>query len=360
MDSLGFALVGTGFGQKVHLPALRMHPHTEVVALYHRHQPRAQQLATQHHIPHASDDLETLLALPEVDVVAISTPPSLHFAMAHRAIAAGKHVLLEKPVTMTYAEALTLRDAAAAKKVVIAVDFEFRYVPQWRYLHHLLRQGQVGAYRTIEIQWLVEGRADPLRAWNWYSQKSYGGGALGALGSHTFDYVTWLFGDVHRLTAHLTTRIGQRPDGEGQMRPVDADDTCHLIMELHDGTPCSAAISTVTHRGRGHWLSIYGDRGTLILGSANQADYVHGFALHWGEPQRQELELLSVPPQFQLPQTFSDGRLAPFCGLLDDFVRAIATQTPMVPGILEGVNSQKLMECAQRSHATGQWVTAFP
>ncbi|NJK35606.1 MAG: Gfo/Idh/MocA family oxidoreductase [Oscillatoriales cyanobacterium SM2_2_1] len=356
MASLGVALVGTGFGQKVHLPALRIHPQTEVVAIYHRDRLKAQQLASQHHVPHASDNLASLLALPEVQAVAISTPPFLHYSMAHQAITAGKHILLEKPVTMTYTEAVVLRDLSVKQGVTIAVDFEFRYVPQWRYLHHLLRQGMVGSYRTIEIQWLMQGRADPQRVWNWYSQKSHGGGALGALGSHTFDYVTWLFGNVARLTAHLSTRIGQRPDVEGLMQPVDADDTCHLIMELADGTPCSAVISTVTHRGRGHWLSIYGDRGTLILGNANQADYVHGFDIHWGEPNRQELELLPVPPEFQLSQTFSDGRLAPFYALLDDFVGAITTQIPMVPGIGEGVNSQRLMDCARRSHETGHWV----
>ena len=119
----------------------------------------------------------------------------------------------------------------------------------------LLAEGYVGNLRFVKVDWTVPGRANPERPWNWYAQKDKGGGALGAFASHTFDYIIWLFGPIKRLCARLSTAIPQRPDAvTGELKPVDADDTCSLILDLENGTPCQVAISSVTYAGRGHWV----------------------------------------------------------------------------------------------------------
>jgi predicted dehydrogenase len=354
-QKIGIGIIGTGFGQIVHIPGFQSHAETEVVAVYHRDLNKARQVADKFGIPNSCDRLEDLLAIPTVEAVSISTPPFLHFEAAKAAIAAGKHVLLEKPTTLNVAEAIALYELAQTKGVVVTMDFEFRTCPHWRYLQHLLEQEYIGKPRLIAIDWLVQGRADANRGWNWYSQKARGGGALGAIGSHTFDYISWLFGPIARLSGQLSTAIPTRPDAEGVMRAVDADDTCNIMLELADGTPCNICLSTVTYRGRGHWVTVYGDRGTLVLGSPNLNDYVHGFSLQHAKPGS-ELEVMPIPSAYEFPRTFKDGRLAPFVAICDRFVAAIRKGENTVPSLREGIYSQLLMDLTHQSHAQRQWI----
>ncbi len=355
MSKLGIGIVGTGFGQLVHIPGWQAHPDTEVIAVYHRNLAKAKQIANKFNILHACDRLSDLYAIPDIQIISISNPPFLHFETAKLALESGKHILLEKPVTLTASEAIALQELAKAKGLTAAVDFEFRFVPQWCYLKHLLAQAYIGEIRSIQIEWQVPGRADPQRIWNWYSQKSQGGGALGAVGSHTFDYVRWLFGEVKALTAQLKTTICQRPDQEGIMQLVDADDTCNILLALVNGTPCNIAISTVAYAGSGHWVTIYGDRGTLVLGSSNLKDYIHGFNLYYAAPN-QDLEIMPIPSEYEFAHTYKDGRLAPFIALCDRLVFAINHKIPMVPSLDEGVNSQLLMDLAHQSHQLQKWM----
>lgn len=353
---LGVAVVGTGFGQKVHIPGLQAAKGTQVVAVYHRDIDRATQIAKTHNIPYAGDNLTELLQLEEVEAVSLSTPPFLHYEMAKAAIEAKKHLLLEKPTALTAQEAKALYHLAQDRTVAATMDFEFRFVPHWQRFKELLDDGYVGNKRLIKIDWLVSSRADASRPWNWYAQKAMGGGALGAVGSHAFDYIYWLFGEIRQVMGKLSTAIPQRPDPQtGELKPVDADDTCLILLELADGTPCQLCISSVAYNGRGHWVEVYGDRATLILGSSNQKDYVHGFSLQGGlagEP----LAELEIPQRLAFSQTFEDGRIAPFVRVVENWCKAITTQMPVTPSLKEGVYSQLLMDLTHQSHQSNQAV----
>lgn len=353
---LGIAIVGTGFGQKVHIPAFQAHHRTSVVAVYHRDLAKARAIAQAHNIPHACQTIDEIVALPDVQGVSISTPPFLHHAMAKTVLEAGKHLLLEKPATLSAAEALELRELATANGLITAMNFEFRCIPAWLWLSELLSEGYVGKPRLIKIDWLVASRADASRPWNWYARKDCGGGALGAIGSHAFDYIAWLFGSVQRLCARLSVSIPERPDPEtGELKPVDADDTCMVLMELEDGTPCQMNLSAATYQGRGHWVEVYGDYGTLILGNSNLSDYVHGFKL-WGSQEGQPLVELEVPERLEFPHTYNDGRIAPLIRIVDRWVQGIDHGKPIVPSLQEGFYAQKLMDLTHQSNETGQWV----
>jgi len=355
-SQIGVAVIGTGFGQKVHIPSFQAHPRTEVVAVYHRDLDKATAIASTHKIPYAGNTIEEILALPQVQAVTISTPPFLHYEMAKTVLQAGKHVLLEKPVTLGAEQAKELYYLARDKGVIATVDFEFRFVPAWQMLGELLAENYVGAKRLIKIDWLGSSRADASRAWNWYSQKDLGGGALGSLASHSFDYIHWLFGPVKRLSANLTTAIPTRPDPvTGELKPVDSDDTCMLMLELADGTPCQVTISAVVHAQRTHWLEIYGDRGTLALGSENQKDYIHGFRL-WSSQPGKPFSEIEIPNRLLFPKNHSDGRISAFMRVIDQWVQAIDTGEPKAPGMREGVYSQLLMDLSHQSNAKSSWV----
>ena len=355
---IGIGIVGTGFGQKVHIPAFQAHHRTRVVAVYHRDAEKAAAIAQTYDIPHACTQLDDLIALPDVQGVSISTPPFLHYPMAKAVLQAGKHLLLEKPTALNAAEARELEALAQRHQCVTTMSFEFRCIPAWLQLATLLAEGYVGNTRLIKVDWLVSSRADASRPWNWYAQKDLGGGALGAIGSHTFDYIAWLFGRIRRLSARLSVSVLDRPDpaSGGRLRPVDADDTCLIMAELADGTPCQITLSAATYQGRGHWLEVYGDRGTLVLGSSNQKDYVHGFQL-WGSQQGEPLTELPIPAELEFPRTWDDGRIAPFVRLVDRWVQGMEQgDREIVPSLTEGVYSQLLMDLAQESNLTGTWV----
>jgi predicted dehydrogenase len=353
---VGVAIVGTGFGQKVHIPAFQAHHNTEIVAIYHRDINKAQTIAKNHNISHADDNLANILALPEVQAVSISTPPFLHYEMAKAVLQAGKHLLLEKPTTLNAEEAKELYQLAKHQNLIATLDFEFRFVPEWQFFAQLLSSGYVGKLRLIKIDWLGSSRADVSRPWNWYSNQEQGGGALGSLGSHAFDYIYWLFGPVSKLNAHLSTAIPERIDPtNGELKAVNTDDTCMLSLELADRTPCQVSISAVVHAHRPHWVEVYGDKGTLVLGSENQKDYIHGFRV-WSFQPGQPLTEMEIPKNLLFPQHYNDGRICAFLRVVDQWVKGIESKEQTVPSLKEGVYSQLLMDLSHQSHTTRSWV----
>ena len=187
--SIGVAVVGTGFGQKIHIPGFKAHHRTEVVAVYHRDRNQAEAIADRHDIPHACDTIEAIVALPQVQAVSVSTPPFAHYPMAATVLQAGKHLLLEKPTALNVQEAKQLHGLAQEHGLAAVMDFEFRFIPAWQRLAELLKENYVGQKRLIKIDWIAGSRANPARVWNWYACKDKGGGALGSIGSHMFDYV---------------------------------------------------------------------------------------------------------------------------------------------------------------------------
>ncbi|GGA36091.1 Gfo/Idh/MocA family protein [Okeania sp. KiyG1] len=355
--TIGVAVIGTGFGQKVHIPGLQAHHKTQVLAVYNPDLEKAKSIALKHNIPHAFNTIEEIISIPEITAVTISTPPFLHYEMAKKVLSAGKHLLLEKPTTLTVEEAQELYQITATNRCVATMDFEFRYVPAWQLFAELLADGYVGDKRLIKIDWLASSRANPNRPWNWYAQKDKGGGALGAIASHSFDYINWLFGPAKKLWGQLNTSIKTRPDPteDNKLKPVDSDDTCNIMLELVDGTPCQICISSVTYQGRGHWVEVYGSKGTLIIGSDNQKDYVHGFKV-WGSQNGETLAEIKIPDWLEFPQVYPDGRIAPFIRVVDNWVKAIEVGKSVVPSLREGVYSQLLMDLTHESNMTGTWV----
>ncbi|NEO55291.1 MAG: Gfo/Idh/MocA family oxidoreductase [Okeania sp. SIO3B5] len=356
-QTIGVAVIGTGFGQKVHIPGLQAHHKTQVLSVYNPDLEKAKSIALKHNISHALNTIEEIISIPEITAITISTPPFLHYEMAKKVLSAGKHLLLEKPTTLTVEEAQELYQIATTNKCVATMDFEFRYVPAWQLFAEILADGYVGDKRLIKIDWLASSRANPNRPWNWYAQKDKGGGALGAIASHSFDYIHWLFGPAKKLWGQLNTSIKTRPDPteNNNLKPVDADDTCNIMLELADGTPCQICISSVTYQGRGHWLEVYGSKGTLIIGSDNQKDYVHGFKV-WGSQNGETLAEIKIPDRLEFPQVYPDGRIAPFIRVVDNWVKAIEEGKSVVPSLREGVYSQLLMDLTHESNMTGTWV----
>ncbi len=360
MAQIGVAVVGTGFGQKVHIPGLQAHHRTEVVAVWNRDRTKAQTVADANSISLATSDLSEILNSDRIQAVTLATPPFAHYDMSKDIIAAGKHLLLEKPVTLSVEEAEHLQQLATENNVIVIPDFEFRFIPDWQHFAELLKQNIVGKKRLIKIDWIASSRASSERAWDWYAQKELGGGALGSIGSHTFDYVNWLFGPATAISATLSTSIPQRPDPKtGELKPVDSDDVCAITLTLADGTLCQITLSAISYAGRGHYIEVYGDKGTLVIGNPSQKDYVNGFKVYASELGG-DLEEIPTPERFAFPQLYADGRTAPFVRVVDHWVSCIDAGKASTPAMAEGIYSQRLMDLTHRSHQSKTRLTVPP
>jgi predicted dehydrogenase len=352
---LRVAIAGLGFGEKVHLPALRDCPLTEPVALWHPRQERLDAACAASGLP-GRTQFEALLEDPAIDALVLATPPQPRAALAQAALAAGKHLLLEKPVALDADSIEDLQRLALRQGVCVAVDFEYRAVPLFQQLASLLEQGVLGEPWLVKLDWLMSSRADASRPWSWYSQASAGGGVLGALGTHAFDTLHWLIGPSHELRGRLSTAIAARPlpPPEQGLAPVDAEDIALVQLDLLDRmgrlVPAQVNLASVTRAGRGHWLELYGSDATLVLGSANQADYVHGFQLCMARPG-EALRPLPPDPALAYPRTWEDGRIAPVRRLIGWWAEAIREQRPMVPGLAEAVASQRCCDQARAAFA---------
>ncbi|AII48897.1 oxidoreductase [Synechococcus sp. KORDI-52] len=352
---IGVAVAGLGFGEKVHLPALAAASDLQAVALWHPRQERLD-AATAVHGLKGYTDWDALLADPAVEAVVIATPPAPRFGLARRALEAGKHLMLEKPIALHADQARELQRLAMARGLSVAVDYEYRAVPLFMQAARLLQAGAVGTPWLVKLDWLMGSRADPQRGWNWYAQADQGGGVIGALGTHACDMLNWLIGPMESLQAVNSVSIKQRPQPGGGLAAVDAPDVsllqavCHWQGRPEQPVPAQVSLSSVSRNGRGFCLDVVGASGSLLLSSTNQKDYVHGFELQHaplGEPFR------SLEPDADLtfPETWSDGRIAPVARVLGWWAESIRTGQPMVPGLSEGVMSRDACDRVEASVA---------
>ena len=185
-SQLRVGMIGTGFGSLVQIPAFRAHGRAEVVAVASGTPGKAKKTADTLSVPHAFDDWRKLVAA-DLDLVSITTPPSLHHPMALAALAAGKHVLCEKPMAMSTAEADDMLAHGNRARRVHMIDHELRFNPNRRKVRRLIEKGFIGAPRHALLTVVNAGRHDPSKPWGWWYDETQGGGLLGAVGSHQVD-----------------------------------------------------------------------------------------------------------------------------------------------------------------------------
>ena len=174
------------------IPAMQRGQFSEVTAISSRDQGKAEAAARSLGIPKAYGSYEALLDDPDIDAVYNPTPNHLHVPWSIRAIAAGKHVLVEKPVALDAAEALTLqREAARHPRVKVMEAFMYRFHPQWVRAKALVDDGQIGELRTIQTFFSYFGD-DPANVRN--QKEIGGGGGLMDIGCYPISLSRWIWG----------------------------------------------------------------------------------------------------------------------------------------------------------------------
>jgi predicted dehydrogenase len=203
MNKVRWAVVGTGGIGKRTVGDLRLCPDAEVVAVCSRARHAAQAFAQEHGLALAFDDFAALCALPEVDAVYIGTPHSTHFAYASQALRAGKHVLCEKPLTMTADEARELGRLAAEHRVFLMEAMWMKFSPAMRKALELVESGVIGEPRLLQAGLGYPVPADgPRRFWD----AALGGGALYDMGVYNVTLAQMFLGRLLEVSVTGTMR----------------------------------------------------------------------------------------------------------------------------------------------------------
>jgi D-xylose 1-dehydrogenase (NADP+, D-xylono-1,5-lactone-forming) len=229
------------------LAGARQVPEAQIVAVASRDAARAQAFAGRHEIPRAHGDYESLLADPDVHAVYVPLPNALHVEWARHALQAGKHVLVEKPLTPRPAEVLELFDLAAGRKLHLSEAFMYRHHPQTVRLAQMVSDRAIGRLRMIRAAFSFPlGRSADVRL-----SHELDGGGLMDVGCYCVNAARMLAGEPERVHAEATT------GGDG------VDVTFAAVMRFADGVIAHFdAGLALAPRGE---LEVVGERGSLVL-----------------------------------------------------------------------------------------------
>ena len=354
MNKLKIAIAGLGFGEKVHIPAIKESDYFDLKFLYHHNKNEIDNIEKRTGIKCFSD-WNSIITNDDVDGIIIATPPHVRYELAKEALKYGKNILLEKPVALKSEEIENLQRIAISENLSVCVDFEYRAVPHFMQAKKLCDQNKLGKIYLIKLDWLMSSRSNPNREWNWYSLSEKGGGVIGALGTHAFDILHWIFGKTIEVSAKTFISINKRPQAN-QMMNVTSEDICianlKLSNHLEEIIPCQVSLSSISKNGRGFCLEIYGSKGTLFLRSKNQKDYVHGFNLTYID-EFDNATVIKPDDEFLFDRTWEDGRIAPVKRIQKWWSRSIVEKKPIIPGLSEGLNSQRICEAINLSSRSG-------
>lgn len=257
-------VIGTGWTDRVQIPAFQAGG-LEVAVVASRDIGRARDVAARHGVPQAVGDWREMLDMP-VDVISVASPPRLHVEQASAVLAAGKHMLCEKPLALDAQQAQQLATAAERQPDLLAlVDHELRFMPVRLKAKELIAAGALGRILMVTARVATEASIDTSEPWTWWSDAAQGGGILNAIGSHVIDGVRWLLeAEVTVQGATLGRVATMRTDSDGEEREVTSDDIASVTFAAGD------AVGTMLVHGAAlddtlDLLTIRGTLGTLVI-----------------------------------------------------------------------------------------------
>lgn len=258
-EPVRFAIVGGGVMSENHVKALAASPDTELVAIadYPRdrqgREGRGAELARKHQIGRYAGDYRRMLEDPAVEAVLVVLPNALHAEVALAAVEAGKHVVIEKPLCLSLADADRLIARAAELKRVIGYAEELPYCPRFLRARELVDKRAIGDLFYLKQ---IEAHSGPYSDW-FFDPPMAGGGALMDMGCHSIEYARWMFGKrpVRRVTARMSAYLHHARG------PLDDHVVVHL--EWDDGKSALLESGWSLHGGMESTSRLQGTRGVL-------------------------------------------------------------------------------------------------
>ena len=248
-----FALVGAGGIAKAYADAFREHADCELVAVADVRLLAAQEIASSLPFCRAFDRVPALLDGPDFDAAVVATPPNSHEEICTRLLDMGKHVLCEKPFTITNNSARRMVTAAETAGKVITMASKFRYTKDVIVAREMLSAGLIGDLVLFEN--VFTARVDMSQRWN-SDPTIAGGGVLMDNGAHSLDISRYFLGPVDEMQVIEGRRL----------QPLPVEDTVHIFLRAGAGQMGSIDLSWSVQKDRESFIDLYGERGTIKVG----------------------------------------------------------------------------------------------
>jgi predicted dehydrogenase len=315
-------------------------------------------------------DWRALLERDDVHLVDIGAPGDLHAPIAIAALRAGKHVLCEKPLANTVAEAEAMAAAAAeawAAGQVAMVGFNYRRVPAIALARQLVEQGRIGTLRHVRASYLQDWLADPEFPLTWRLQAEHAGsGALGDLGAHIVDLIQYLSGElITGVSGVASTFVKERPLPTGGQGEVTVDDAVLATARLASGALTSLeATRFATGRKNALRIELNGSAGSLAfdLERLNELEFCDGTEPAGIAGFRRILVTEPRHPYLSAwwPPGHTLGWEHTFSHEFRDLLLAIAAGTQPAPSFADGLQVQRVLAAVAASAADGSAWTPVP
>jgi predicted dehydrogenase len=364
--TLGVAMIGYAFMGKAHSNAWRNVasyfdvPAVEQKVLVGRDAAAVAEPAARYGWKETATDWRTVLDRDDIHIVDICAPGWMHAEIAIAALEAGKHVLLEKPLANTLAEAEAITAAAQAARaqgVQSMVGFNYRRVPALALAKELVSEGRLGNVRQVRAAYLQDWLADESAPMTWRLRKeTAGSGALGDIASHAIDQVLFLLGDkVTEVSGRLQTFVHQRPSAQGP-EDVTVDDAAWATLALASGAIASVEASRVaTGRKNSLQIEIYGDKGALRFDLENLNELAFSDATLPAREQGFRRIVVTEPEHPYLDAWWPQGHIIgwehTFTHQIRDFLLAIDGGTAPSPSFEDGLQVQCILAAVEESAA---------
>ena len=355
---VGIGIIGTGFARRVQIPAFLACENTLIASVASGNVENARSTAEECGAGHFTADWRETVERDDVDLVCITTPPNLHREMTLAAIEHGKHILCEKPMAMNVAEAVEMTAAVVGKPILALIDHELRFQPGRQAAYKMLRDGVIGKIRHAKFIFQAPHRGDPNIPWNWWSDASVGGGALGAIASHIFDSFNWFLGtEISSVFCQLQTHIKKRPGSSGEMRAVTSDDESNMLLRFHDSELTNDAtglvsVSMTEYPKYKNRLEFYGSGGAMRIDHIGDVYLAEAGDDGWKQ--------VDVPLTANIPGVADTGfarGFMDFAPKIVDAVREGRTVIEHAATFEDGLRVQRVLDAARVSNAEGRVVS---
>ncbi|TFD07160.1 Gfo/Idh/MocA family oxidoreductase [Cryobacterium sp. TMT1-2-2] len=380
-------MIGHGFMGAAHSQGWRVAPRffdlavqPKMSILVGRDDAKAAEAATRWGWAESSTDWRAVIDRPDIDVIDIVTPGTSHAEIAIAALDAGKHVLCEKPLANTVAEAEAMTNAATrafARGVYAMVGFTYRRVPAATLARDFVAAGKIGKIRQVRVNYLQDWLVDPQSPLTWRLQKELAGsGALGDIGAHAIDLAQFITGQrLTSVSGTLETLVNERPllgtkqglsgTATTERGAVTVDDVALFTGRFEGGALGSfEATRFSTGRKNAFRIEVAGSEGAISfdLEDLNALSFFDGNA---ASGQQGFTKILVTEPQHPYlaawwPPGHTLGYEHGFTHQARDFVEAIAAGAQPTPSFADGLQVQQVLAAVEASSDNGSaWTSTL-
>ena len=362
---LNIGMVGFGSMGRTHAYAICNMPFyfegadftARIVGLCTTSYERSVALCQKYDLGTAAHDFDELIARDDIDVIDICTPNTTHADMICRALAAGKHVLCEKPLCVTMEEAARIMEAEKQSGRVCGMVFNNRFMAPILRAKQLIDEGRLGRILSFRVSYEHNSSTFPDKAPGWKQTADFGGGVLFDLGSHVIDLIRHLCGDFESVQG--MSQIAFPTHGEWQ---TDADEAFYVTAKLKSGA-CGTIVANKLATGVNDDLSlaIFGERGSIKY-ELMEPEWLYFYdndrpsSPIGGERGFTRIECGGRYPEpggaFPSPKA-SVGWLRCHIESMYRFLSCVASGTPFTPSLIDGAYVQAVMQAALESDRHG-------